>query len=164
MRVRRLLVALTTLALIAPASAFARGDFDPTTEFEQHEWIPIHLGPLNLSVTKAVAYLMLGTVCTIAFGLVFMRSKVGRTPGRRETVGELIYDLAQTQIAAQGGSLRARLPRHKPHPSAASVRENRCHKRWYAPDRCSLSGRRSLLPAPAVCSSGSRQRALPWAR
>ena len=97
---RRLLPFLATLALVAPANAFARGDFDPTTEFEQHEWIPIHLGPLNLSITKAVAYLMLGTVLTIAFGLVFMR---GRGKGnRQETVGEMVYEIAQTQIAEQG--------------------------------------------------------------
>jgi F-type H+-transporting ATPase subunit a len=76
--------------------------FDPTTEFEQHEWIPIHLGPLNLSITKAVAYLMLGSLLTIAFGLFFMRSKAARMPGRRETVGELVYDVAQTQVAEQG--------------------------------------------------------------
>src|SRR3954471_1593219 len=80
---RRFLLALTTLALVLPANAFARGEFDPTTEFEQHEWIPIHLGPLNLSVTKAVAYLMLGTVCTILLGLVLMR---GKTLNRRQTV------------------------------------------------------------------------------
>jgi F-type H+-transporting ATPase subunit a len=99
---KRVLVTLSTLALLLPANAFARGDFDPTTEFEQHEWIPIHLGPLNLSITKAVAYLFLGTLLTIAIGLFFMRLKVGRKTDRRETVGELIYDLAQTQIAAQG--------------------------------------------------------------
>jgi F-type H+-transporting ATPase subunit a len=91
-----------TLALLLPANAFARGTFDPTTEFEQHEWIPIHLGPLNMSITKAVAYLMLGTVLTIAFGLFFMRSKLGQKPGRRETVGELVYDIAQQQVAEQG--------------------------------------------------------------
>jgi F-type H+-transporting ATPase subunit a len=100
--VRRALAALGTVALLLPANAFARGSFDPTTEFEQHEWIPIHLGPLNLSVTKAVAYLMLGTLLTIAFGLFFMRSKAARLPGRRETVGELVYDVAQTQVAEQG--------------------------------------------------------------
>jgi F-type H+-transporting ATPase subunit a len=99
---KRLLLALGTVALLLPANAFARGDFDPTTEFEQHEWIPIHLGPLNLSITKAVAYLFLGTILTIALGLFFMRLKVDRKTDRRETVGELIYDLAQTQIAAQG--------------------------------------------------------------
>jgi F-type H+-transporting ATPase subunit a len=99
---RRALVALSTIALLLPANAFARGEFDPTTEFEQHEWIPIHLGPLNLSITKAVAYLMIGTVVTIAFGLFFMRGKPGRKYGRRETIGELVYDVAQQQVAEQG--------------------------------------------------------------
>ncbi len=99
---KRLLLALTTAALLLPADAFARGVFDPTKEFEQHEWIPIHLGPLNLSITKAVVYLMLGSLLTILFGLFFMRSKVGKKPGRRETVGEMVYEIAQTQVAEQG--------------------------------------------------------------
>ncbi|MCW2963038.1 MAG: synthase subunit a [Actinomycetia bacterium] len=99
---KRALVTLSTLALLVPANAFARGTFDPTAEFVQHEWIPIHLGPLNLSITKAVAYLMLGTLLTIAFGVFFMRGKPGRKPGRRETIGELVYDVAQQQVAEQG--------------------------------------------------------------
>jgi len=99
---RRALIAVTTFALLAPASAFARGDFDPTTEFEQHEWIPIHLGPLNMSITKAVAYLMLGTVCTMLLGWFLMNAPVGKKAGRRETIGEMIYEVAQTQIAEQG--------------------------------------------------------------
>jgi F-type H+-transporting ATPase subunit a len=96
---KRALLAATMLFLALPAPAFARGDFDPTTEFEQHEWVSIHLGPLNLSITKAVVYLMLGTVLTILLGLVLMR---GKTLNRRQTVGELIYDVAQVQIAEQG--------------------------------------------------------------
>jgi len=100
--VKRVLLAIVTIALLLPANAFARGTFDPTKEFEQKEWVPIHLGPLNLSITKAVAYLMLASLLTIAFGLFFMRGKVGRKPGRRETVGELVYEIAQTQIAEQG--------------------------------------------------------------
>jgi F-type H+-transporting ATPase subunit a len=100
-RLRRALVLASAFALLAPASAFARGTFDPTKDFEQHPWIPIHLGPLDLSITKAVVYLMLGTVVTIVVGLVFMRIKVGAV-SRKQAVGELIYDLAQTQIAEQG--------------------------------------------------------------
>jgi F-type H+-transporting ATPase subunit a len=96
---RKLLVVATTLALTFPAAAFARGDFDPTTEFEQHEWVPIHLGGLNLSITKAVAYLMLGTLLTILIGLLLMRGKV---LNRRLVVGEQIYEIAQTQVAEQG--------------------------------------------------------------
>jgi len=96
---RRMLLAATMLFLALPAPAFARGDFDPTTEFEQHEWVSIHLGPLNLSITKAVVYLMLGTVLSILLGLVLMR---GKTLNRRQTVGESIYEVAQVQIAEQG--------------------------------------------------------------
>jgi F-type H+-transporting ATPase subunit a len=96
---RRALLGATMLFLALPAPAFARGEFDPTTEFEQHEWVSIHLGPLNLSITKAVVYLMLGTVLTILVGLIFMR---GKTLNRRETVGETIYEVAQVQIAEQG--------------------------------------------------------------
>ena len=85
--------------LALPAPAFARGEFDPTTEFEQHEWVPIHLGPLNLSITKAVVYLMLGAVVTILLGLFLMR---GKTLNRRQTIGEAIYEIAQVQVAEQG--------------------------------------------------------------
>jgi F-type H+-transporting ATPase subunit a len=97
MRYRLLTVAV--LALMFPSAAFARGHFDPTTEFEQHEWVPIHLGPLNLSITKAVVYLMLGAALTILLGLGLMR---GKTLNRRQTVGETIYEIAQVQIAEQG--------------------------------------------------------------
>ena len=100
---KRVLVTLGTIALLLPANAFARGDFDPTTEFEQHEWVPIHLGPLNLSITKAVVYLMLEQPrddrCS---GSSSCAAKLGRKPGRRETVGEMVYEIAQTQIAEQG--------------------------------------------------------------
>ncbi|TML55236.1 MAG: F0F1 ATP synthase subunit A [Actinobacteria bacterium] len=98
----RILLFCGALALLAPQAAFARGNFDPTTEFEQHEWIPIHLGPLNLSITKAVVYLMIGTACTIGLGIFTMRSRLALLPGRRQTVGEALYDVAQTQIARQG--------------------------------------------------------------
>jgi F-type H+-transporting ATPase subunit a len=98
MRLRRLAI-VALLALAAPPAALARGTFDPTTEFEQHEWIPIHLGPLNMSITKAVAYLMLGTLLTILLGIAVMRVK---RPGRRQTIGEQIYEVAQTQVAEQG--------------------------------------------------------------
>ena len=91
--------AVWLLALALPSSAFARGEFDPTTEFEQHEWVSIHLGPLNMSITKAVVYLMIGTALTILLGLVLMR---GRTLNRRQTIGESIYEIAQVQVAEQG--------------------------------------------------------------
>jgi F-type H+-transporting ATPase subunit a len=105
--VRRALVLLTTLALLAPQAAFgaeANGDekFDPSHEFEQHPWVPIEIGPIDLSITKAVAYLMLASLVTIALGLFLMRVKLQLTPGRRQALGEWIYDVAQQNIAEQG--------------------------------------------------------------
>jgi F-type H+-transporting ATPase subunit a len=97
--VRRVLTTAILLALALPSAAWARGHFDPTTEFEQHEWVSIHLGPLNLSITKAVVYLLIGTGLTILLGLLLMR---GRTLNRRQTVGEQIYEIAEVQVAEQG--------------------------------------------------------------
>jgi F-type H+-transporting ATPase subunit a len=100
--VKRLLLSTTLLVLAFPAPAFARGHFDPTTEFEQHKWVPIHIGGLDLSITKAVVYLMIGTVVTILLGILLMRSRLALLPDRRQTVGEAVYEIAQVQIAEQG--------------------------------------------------------------
>jgi F-type H+-transporting ATPase subunit a len=96
---KRLVVTLTLLALAIPQAASAKGEFHPEEEFAQHEWVPIHLGPLDMSITKTVAYLLLGMVVTIFLGLFLMR---GPTLSRRGTIGELVYDYAQTQVAEQG--------------------------------------------------------------
>ena len=103
----RLLVLLTSAFLFLPqvaAASPANGEeeFNPSHEFEQHAWVPIELGPIDLSITKAVAYLFLGTLVTILLGLVLMRWRLAVTPDRRQTVGEMVYDIAQTQIAEQG--------------------------------------------------------------
>jgi F-type H+-transporting ATPase subunit a len=92
------LITLILLALALPQAAMARGEFDPSEEFVQHEWVPIHIGPLNLSITKAVVYLFLGAAVTILLGLTLMRAKTGR----RQALGETIYEIAQTQVAEQG--------------------------------------------------------------
>jgi F-type H+-transporting ATPase subunit a len=96
------LLAVALLALAFPQAAFARGDFNPADEFELHKWVKIQIGPLDLSITKAVVYLWLGAAVTILIGIVFMRTKLRMTPDRRQTVGEAIYEVTQVQIAEQG--------------------------------------------------------------
>jgi F-type H+-transporting ATPase subunit a len=109
----RILVLLTSLFLLLPqvaAAAAQNGDeekFNPADEFEQHAWVPIHLGPIDLSITKAVAYLFLGTAVTILLGVGLMRWRLAVAPDRRQTLGEMVYDIAQTQIAEQGLPTRA---------------------------------------------------------
>ncbi|MEJ7569545.1 MAG: F0F1 ATP synthase subunit A [Gaiellaceae bacterium] len=96
-------LALPSLAL-ASTTEGAEEEFNPEHDFEIGEWIPIHLGPLDLSINKAVAYLILGAVVTMVLGIALMRIKVGpkNDPSRRQAVGEIVYEIAQTQVAEQG--------------------------------------------------------------
>jgi F-type H+-transporting ATPase subunit a len=93
---------LASALLLAAEAPAGEKKFDPSHEFEQHPWVPIHLGPLDLSITKAVAYLILGSLVTMALGIILMRVKLGVVPGRRQAIGEWIYDIAQVNIAEQG--------------------------------------------------------------
>jgi F-type H+-transporting ATPase subunit a len=77
----------------------AESDFDPQHEFLLEEWIPIHIGPLDMSVNKAVVYLWIGGLATIFVGIWLMRFGLSLRPGRRQTTGEAIYELVQSQIA-----------------------------------------------------------------
>jgi F-type H+-transporting ATPase subunit a len=96
------LFAVALLALAFPPAAFARGNFNPADEFKLNKWVPIHIGPLDLSITRAVVYLWIGAALTILLGIVLMRSRLALLPSRRQTIGEALYEIAQTQIAEQG--------------------------------------------------------------
>jgi F-type H+-transporting ATPase subunit a len=114
--VKRLAILLAALALAlgTPAAAFAQEeptptttheeeDFDPAHEWELQTWGPeLKLGPIDMSINKAVAYLILGTIVSIAIGLLLMRVVKGGPPDRRQAVGETIYEVAQVQVAEQG--------------------------------------------------------------
>jgi F-type H+-transporting ATPase subunit a len=77
----------------------ASEDFSPEHEFILEEWIPFHLGPVDLSVNKAVVYLWLGGALTILLGIWLMRFGLSLRPSRRQTTGEALYELMQGQIA-----------------------------------------------------------------
>jgi F-type H+-transporting ATPase subunit a len=103
---KRLAALLGLLALALPQPVLAQAEeeeeFDPSHEFELPAWIPIEIGPLDLSINKAVAYLWLGTAITIVLGIVLMRARLGIRPDSRQTLGEWVYTIAQVNIAEQG--------------------------------------------------------------
>jgi F-type H+-transporting ATPase subunit a len=106
---KRLMALATALWLTLPSLATAatqngaeEDEFDPSHEFELHAWVPIEIGPIDLSINKAVAYLFLGTALSILLGIVLMRLRVGIEPGTRQTIGEQVYEVAQVQVAEQG--------------------------------------------------------------
>jgi F-type H+-transporting ATPase subunit a len=106
---KRLAALFLGLTLVVPSVALAQTEGETenkgafiSEEWELHEWIPIHIGPIDMSINKAVAYLLLGALCACLIGIVLMRVKVGRDPTRRQALGETIYEIAQVQVAEQG--------------------------------------------------------------
>ena len=111
---KRLFLALFVAVLVLPATAFgqepaaqepapADSKFDPSHEWELKTWGPeLKIGPIDMSINKAVAYLILGSIVSILIGIVFMRVVKGGPPDRRQAVGETIYEIAQVQVAEQG--------------------------------------------------------------
>ena len=97
----RIAVSTALVALAVPASASAE-NFDPSQEFKLKDWVPIHIGGLDLSINRAVVYLLVGSACTILLGVGLMRWKLAQSPTKRQTFGEVIYDIAQTQVAETG--------------------------------------------------------------
>jgi len=77
----------------------ATSDFKPQDEFELHPWVSLHLGPLDMSVNKAVVYLWIGSAVTILLGIWIMRFGLSLRPNRRQTTGESLYEFIQSQIA-----------------------------------------------------------------
>ena len=103
---KRVLAAVALLALTLPSAALAADEetkFDPSEEWNLKTWGPeLKLGPIDMSINKAVAYLILGSIVSIVIGIVFMRVRPGRGPNRRQALGETIYEVAQVQVAEQG--------------------------------------------------------------
>jgi F-type H+-transporting ATPase subunit a len=77
----------------------AAEQFDPEHEFQLDPWIPLELGPIDMSVNKAVVYLWIGAAATIVFGIWVMRFGLSLRPSRRQTLGEGLYEALQGQIA-----------------------------------------------------------------
>ena len=103
---KRLLALVALAALTLPSAALAAGEeneFDPAHEWELQTWGPeLKIGPIDMSINKAVAYLILGMIVSILIGILFMRVKVGKGPTRRQALGEGIYEVAQVGVAEQG--------------------------------------------------------------
>jgi F-type H+-transporting ATPase subunit a len=72
--------------------------FKPQDEFKLHDWIPIHIGGLNLSINRAVLYLWLACILT-AVTMIWIARRMQDRPNRVQTIVEGAYDLTYTQIS-----------------------------------------------------------------
>jgi F-type H+-transporting ATPase subunit a len=93
------------LALAAPALALAEPKVDPTKEFLLHDYIRIKpFSWLDLSITKAVLYLIFAAVISVVAPILVIRGGLRQKPGRAQAVVELVYGFVETSIG------RATLP------------------------------------------------------
>ncbi len=73
-------------------------DFKPQNEFKLEEWVPIHIGGIDLSINKAVLYLFLASALTIAV-MVWIARRMEQKPNRVQTAVEVAYDVSKNNIA-----------------------------------------------------------------
>jgi F-type H+-transporting ATPase subunit a len=99
-------LAVAVLLLLIFGNAGKNEEFKPQNEFKLEPWISIHLGSLDLSINKAVLYLLLASLATI-FTMVWIARRMHQKPNRVQTAVEVAYDLTKNTIT--GGSLSGEL-------------------------------------------------------
>jgi F-type H+-transporting ATPase subunit a len=72
-------------------------EFKPQNEFKLEPWIPIHIGGVDLSITKAVLYLVLASGLTI-WVMTYIAGRMQAKPNRVQTAVEVAYDLTKNNI------------------------------------------------------------------
>jgi F-type H+-transporting ATPase subunit a len=100
--------AIAILLLLIFGNAGKNEAFKPQNEFKLEPWVSIHLGSLDLSINKAVLYLVLASALTI-FTMVWIARRMQQKPNRVQTAVEVAYDLTKNTIT--GGSLAGDLAR-----------------------------------------------------
>jgi len=96
----------SAIALLLIFGSDGKNDhFKPQNEFKLEEWVPIHLGPLDLSINKAVLYLFIASALTIA-AMTWIARRMAEKPNRVQTAVELAYDLTRNNIT--GGNMDAK--------------------------------------------------------
>jgi F-type H+-transporting ATPase subunit a len=72
-------------------------DYQPQNEFKLDPWISIHIGSLDLSITKAVLYVFLATALTV-LAMVYIAKRMTDRPNNVQTAVESVYDLTYRNI------------------------------------------------------------------
>ena len=95
-------LAITIALMLLFGSEGKNEEFKPQNEFKLEAWIPIHIGGIDLSINKAVLYLVLASAATI-FVMVQIAKRMQMKPNRVQTAVEVAYDLTKNNIT--GGNL-----------------------------------------------------------
>jgi len=86
------------LVLFAALGSEGKNDsFQPQNEFKLDPWISLELGPLDMSINKAVLYLFLAAGLTIA-AMLYIAKRMQDRPNRVQTAVEMIFLLMRDNI------------------------------------------------------------------
>jgi F-type H+-transporting ATPase subunit a len=81
-------------------------EFQPQNEFKLDAWIPIKIGGVDLSINRAVLYLVLASALTI-WAMTWISRRMAEKPNRVQTAVEVAFDLTRNNIV--GTNLEGRL-------------------------------------------------------
>jgi F-type H+-transporting ATPase subunit a len=91
---------LITIALVVIAGNEGKNDaFQPQNEFKLDPWITIELGGIDVSINKAVLYLVLASALTVGT-MTWIANRMQREPNKVQMMVELAYDLTRNQITS----------------------------------------------------------------
>jgi F-type H+-transporting ATPase subunit a len=93
---------VTVMLVVVVGSAGKNDEFQPQNEFMLDPWIALSIGGVDLSITKAVLYVVLASGLTIGT-MVFIARRMQREPNKVQMAVELAYDLTRNNIT--GGNI-----------------------------------------------------------
>jgi F-type H+-transporting ATPase subunit a len=110
--------ALTILVGLVFGSDGKNEVFRPQDEFKLEPWININIAGIDMSINKAVMYLVLASLLTIGV-MVWVARRMKQKPGRLQTAVEVAYDVVRVDIT--GGNIEDRRLATKWFPFLATL-------------------------------------------
>jgi F-type H+-transporting ATPase subunit a len=95
-------IGLFTLLVVALGVIFGshgmNSEYQPQNEFKLDPWIKLKLGPIDMSINKAVLYLFMAAALTVGT-MVYIARRMTERPNKVQTAVEVIYGLMRDNIA-----------------------------------------------------------------
>lgn len=94
-------VGLGLALLVALAAIFGshgmNTEYQPQNEFKLDDWVKLKVGPIDMSINKAVLYLFLAGALTVGT-MIYIARRMTQRPNRVQTAVEAIYSLMRDNI------------------------------------------------------------------
>src|SRR6202020_679283 len=72
-------------------------EYQPQNEFKLDDWVGLKVGPIDMSINKAVLYLFLAAALTVGT-MIYIARRMTQRPNRVQTAVEAIYGLMRDNI------------------------------------------------------------------